>query len=129
MNNFSRMDPARIILHVRVTDLPGCPQDRHNTLGKLFCEHVLHRKFHNKIQVSNYDFMHLPPQLDKPVRRWFIFDSNVNCPLEKEEVLSLPRSVYYVSRPKDEWRVTVSLLSLTGSNILLWDIYSQGSIR
>lgn len=70
------MDSARVIVHVRVMDLPGCPQDRHNTLGKLFCEHVLHRQFNNKIQVPNYDFIHLPPQFnkDKPVRAGRVSD-------------------------------------------------------
>lgn len=104
MDDF-RNGSARVILHVCVTDLPGCPQDRQNYLGGLFCQLVLKRRFNNKIQVSNYDYMHMPPNFDtdKPVRRWFICDLNVNCILSKEEVLSLPHAVYYVSRQSDKW--------------------------
>jgi len=102
----NRNDSARVILYIRVTDLPGSPQNRHNTLGNLFCQQILNRNFNNQVQVSNYDYMHLPPNFDtdKPVRRWFVFDLNVNCRLSKEEVLSLPHDVYSVSQQDDEWR-------------------------
>lgn len=104
MDNF-RNGSARVVLYVCVTDLPGCPQDRHNFLGRLFCDQILKRGFNNTIQRLSYDYMHMPPNFDtdKPVRKWFICDLNVNCPLSKKEVLSLPHAVYYVSRQTDKW--------------------------
>ena len=95
----------RVILHVCVTDLPGLPQNRHNFLGTLFCEQVLNRRFNNQLQVSKYDYMHLPPNFDtdQPVRRWFVCDLNVKGRLSKDDVLSLPHRVYNVSRQDDKW--------------------------
>lgn len=89
-----------------VTDLPGSP---HNFLGNLFCQQVLKRNFNNKLQISNYDYIHLPPNFDtdKPVLRWFICDLNVNCRLDTNGLLSLPHKVYYVSRQNDEWHVSL----------------------
>lgn len=104
----NRNESQRVILHVCVTDLPGSPQNRHNFLGELFCRQVLRRSFNNKLQISSYDYMHLPPNFDtdNPVVRWFICDLNVNCRLDRNGLLSLPHKVYYVSRQKDEWYVS-----------------------
>jgi len=106
--NTNRNESRRVILHICVTDLPGSPQNRHNFLGELFCQQVLKRNFNNKLQTSNYDYMHLPPNFDtdKPVLRWFVCDLNVNCRLDRNELLSLPHRVYFVSRQKDEWYVS-----------------------
>jgi hypothetical protein len=94
----------RVILHVCVTDLPGSPQNRHNFLGDLFYKQVLKRDFNNKLQISNYHHMHLPPNFDtdKPVRRWFILDLNVNCRLDRTKILSIPHKVYFVSRQNNK---------------------------
>ncbi|KIV98884.1 uncharacterized protein PV09_09374 [Verruconis gallopava] len=97
-------DSHRVILQVCVTDLPGSPQNRHNVLGNAYCKQILKRNFNNQIRATGYDFMHLPPNFDmeKPVRRWFICDLNVNRRLDKEQVLKLPHSVYSVSRHNNE---------------------------
>jgi hypothetical protein len=94
----------RAILYICVTDLPGSPQNRHNVLGNAFCQKILNRDFNNKLQIPNYDYMHLPPEFDtdRPVRRWFVFDLNVNGRLEKDEVLGLPHQVYFVSCQNNE---------------------------
>ncbi|KIW05860.1 uncharacterized protein PV09_03063 [Verruconis gallopava] len=98
-------DSHRVVLQVCVTDLPGSPQNRHNVLGNAFCKQILKRDFNSQIQAPSYDFMHIPPNFDteKPVRRWFICDLNVNRRLNKEQVLELPHSVYSVSRRNNEW--------------------------
>ncbi|OCK73608.1 hypothetical protein K432DRAFT_430502 [Lepidopterella palustris CBS 459.81] len=101
----SQQQPQRVILHICVTDLPGSPQNRHNVLGNAFCQQILKRAFNNKLQTSKYDYMHLPPNFDtdKSVRRWFVLDLDVNCRLEKDEVLALHHQVYFVSRQNNEW--------------------------
>jgi hypothetical protein len=40
---------TRIIIRVYVTDIPGDPLKRRWTLGRLFCDNVLHRQFQPSI--------------------------------------------------------------------------------
>ena len=95
----------RVILYVCVTDLPGCPQNRHNFLGDLFCRQVLERDFDTSLQILSRDHIHIPADFDteKPVRRWFVIDLNVNSRLSRDEVKELPHQVYMVSRQDDRW--------------------------
>jgi len=86
---------ARIIIRVQVDDVPGSPQDRQNTVARLFCEHMLNRPF-KSMTPEGYDFSHMTPDFDtdQSVRRWFIVDLNVAGPLARDEVRKLPHGVY-----------------------------------
>lgn len=99
---------TRVIIRACAADLPGHPRDRENTVASLFCELVLKREFNRKLRVSTYDFAHTTPGLDttKPtVRRWFICDLNVTSELTRDELLSLPHSVYSLSLQNGNWYV------------------------
>ena len=116
MDDFST-NPARVILQICVTDLPGCPQNRHNTLADIFCRQVLNRRCCYELQLPAYDYMHIPPHFDtdKPVRRWFVLDLNVQSRLSRDEVLSLPHAVYSVSWQENRWYINrLSHLSIMG---------------
>lgn len=95
----------RVIIHVLVTDIPGCPQNRHNFIGDLFCNQVLERDFDTRLRTSGRDHIHLSPNFDtvKPVRKWFIIDLDVNGRLSRDEVKELPHQVYTLSRQGDGW--------------------------
>ena len=92
--------PARITIYARVTDIDGCPQRRHVTIGEDFCENILNRAFRPQLHPAGYDHVHIPADFDsqKPIRRWFILDLNVVEPLYKDAVLQLPHQVYLASR-------------------------------
>lgn len=61
--------------------------------------------FDTGLQTSGRDHIHLPPNFDtdKPVRKWFIIDLNVNSCLSRDEVKELPHQAYAVSRQDNRW--------------------------
>ncbi|KAI9785816.1 MAG: hypothetical protein M1816_008208 [Peltula sp. TS41687] len=97
--------PTRIIIRACVTDVPGDPQARFQTLGNLFCEQFLRRPFNPQLQVDSYDHMYIPPGFDsdQSLRRWFIYDFNVTGMLSSEELLVIPHMVFQASRQDDKW--------------------------
>jgi hypothetical protein len=96
---------TRVIICACVTDIPGNPLARPNTLGNLFCNYVLHRDLNAQLQVSGFDSMHIPLGFNSehPVEKWFIYDLNVVSTLEKHELLEIPHQVFLASRQKDDW--------------------------
>lgn len=97
--DISPTSPARICIYVRVTDIPGDPLARSETLGKLFCDEVLRRPFRPALSPSSYDHGHLLPGFDsdEPVSEWFIYDLNVTCELAKDELVNVPHHVFFAS--------------------------------
>ena len=91
--------PRRVIVHVCVTNVPGDPQRRHNTLGEILCKQVLGREFHAKLQPPCYDHVHIPADIDsdQPLKRWFIFDITVKQQFDTKAVTQLPHSVFLAS--------------------------------
>jgi hypothetical protein len=98
-------DEMRIVIRVRVTDLPGDPYRRDVTLGELFSEKVLGRPMKQTITPDGYDGVVIPPEFnsDKPVNRWFIYDLNVKGEKTKEELLATPHNVYLACKQNDDW--------------------------
>lgn len=96
--------PRRVMVYACVTDIPGNPQRRHNTLGEALCNQVLGREFHAELQPSSYDHVHIPADFDsdQPLKRWFIFDLNVKQQLTTEAVGQLPHFVYLASFQNSE---------------------------
>ncbi|KAI9759977.1 MAG: hypothetical protein M1840_002754 [Geoglossum simile] len=96
---------VRVIIRVCVSDIPGDPLARHQTLGDQFCQQTLLRPFSTKLQASGYDHVHIPGgfDLDKRVNRWFIYDLNVTTELEKEGLDTIPHMVFCASRQNDHW--------------------------
>ncbi|RMZ66337.1 hypothetical protein GMOD_00005472 [Pyrenophora seminiperda CCB06] len=101
----SSADACRVLLRVRVTDIPGSNQMRFHTLGNDFCQHHLGRPIRDQPSLSGYDHPHIPGDFDsdKPLKRWFLYDFNVEGPLTKEETLALPHEVYVASRQGGKW--------------------------
>ncbi|KAJ0419686.1 hypothetical protein BJY00DRAFT_285740 [Aspergillus carlsbadensis] len=99
-------EPLRAVVYANVTDIPGNPQRRHNTLSEAFCEHVLNREFCMTYEPSCYDHVHIPPDFDShnPLKRWFIIDLNVKEPLSRESVVQIPHLVYLASYQQDKWQ-------------------------
>ncbi|KAL3471209.1 hypothetical protein BJX99DRAFT_263488 [Aspergillus californicus] len=95
----------RIIIYVCVADIPGNPQRRHITLGDAVCADLLSRKFYAALQPTVYDHVHIPADLDSPLplKRWFVFDLNVQETLSYTDVTRLPHRVYLASRQGDDW--------------------------
>ncbi|KAL4886823.1 hypothetical protein BJY04DRAFT_42311 [Aspergillus karnatakaensis] len=100
--------PIRAVVRATVTDIPGHPQQRFDTLAKAFCSQVLNRGFYPTLQVSSYDHAHIPADFDSdtPVTRWFIIDLNVRQELTRDEVMGIPHSVYLAGYENHEWRFT-----------------------
>ena len=97
---------SRIIIRARVTDIPGDPYRRPITLGDLFCTQVLRRSFNTTITASSFDFVNIPQGFDSddPVKRWFIYDLNVACRPEPQDLLErVPHQVYQASFIDDKW--------------------------
>jgi hypothetical protein len=107
---FSNMDAAaclqtRIIIKACVTDIPGEVLKRPITLGKLFCIKILNRELNTHIQRSGFDAVHVLGGYDSqtPLRRWFIYDLNVVEEIGKDELLTVPHSIYQAHLVKDDW--------------------------
>ncbi|RMZ67686.1 hypothetical protein GMOD_00001646 [Pyrenophora seminiperda CCB06] len=104
----------RVIIRVRVTDIPGEPLRRHTTLGEMFCDKILHRPLIAQPNPTCYDGMHIPDEFysELPVKRWFIYDINVQGHLDREQLLDIPHKVFLASKgggeeltfiPRDIW--------------------------
>jgi len=101
----------RVIICVYVTDIPGEPLRRHTTLGELFCDQVLHRQLNSQLNPSCYDGMHIPEGIDSDnrVKRWLIYDINVQGPLNQEELLNIPHKVFLACKNgKELYRTCIS---------------------
>jgi hypothetical protein len=98
-------DARRVLLRVCVTDIPGSNQKRFHTLGNDFSQHQFGRDIQDKPSFAGYDHPHIPGDFDsdKPLKRWFIYDFNVEGPLTKEQTLALPHEVYIASRQGEHW--------------------------
>jgi hypothetical protein len=97
---------SRIIIRVRVTDIPGDLCRRPFTLGEILCTEILGRSFNTKPSASKFDSVHIPPGFDsdQPVKRWFIYDLNIACRLEEKELLArIPHYVYQASLVDNKW--------------------------
>lgn len=95
----------RVLLRASVTDIPGLSQKRFYTLGNDFSQDKLKRPIRDEPSLSVYDHPHIPGDFDsdKPLKRWFIYDFNVEGPLTKEQTLALPHEVYLASRQGEKW--------------------------
>ncbi len=98
-------NPLRVIIRVRVTDIPADPSERVYRLGCDFSRQILARPLNPKVQAGGYDAMHFLPCFDSgnAVGAWFLYDFNVTGPLDKEEVLTIPHEVYLATRQEDSW--------------------------
>lgn len=96
---------TRVIIKVCVTDIPGKPLRRHTTLGEIFCREMLDRDFNPQPNQSGYDGVTIPNGFDsdQPVKRWFIYDFNVQTTLNREEVIKLPHRVFFAERRDTKW--------------------------
>jgi hypothetical protein len=96
---------TRIVIKACVTDIPGDVRRRPITLGELFCTKILNRKLDTRIQRTGFDAVHIPGGFDseKPLRRWFIYDLNVVEELGKDQLLTIPLSVYQAHLVNNEW--------------------------
>jgi hypothetical protein len=113
-----RSEPAnarRVLLRVRVTDIPGPNQKRFYTLGNDFSQHQFERMIQDKPSLSGYDHPHIPGDFDsdEPLKRWFIYDFNVEGPLTKEQTLALPHEVYVASRQGEHWYLLQAIYTIT----------------
>jgi adenylate cyclase len=101
----NRANARRVLLRVRVTDIPGPNQKRFHKLGNDFSQHQFERNIQDKPSLLGYDHPHIPGDFDsdQPSKRWFIYDFNVKGPLTKEQTLALPHEVYVASRQDEQW--------------------------
>ncbi|KAH7317361.1 hypothetical protein BKA65DRAFT_557563 [Rhexocercosporidium sp. MPI-PUGE-AT-0058] len=101
-------NPQRVIIRVRVMDIPADVQKRVSRLGRDFCQQILQRPFNNNLQDECHDAMHFLPNFDSEndVKAWFVYDFNVTRPLSKEEVLTIQHNVYHATRREDTWIFT-----------------------
>jgi hypothetical protein len=101
----SPAEGRRVLLLVCVTDIPGSKQKRFNTLGNDFSQHRFKRNIQDTPSVSGYDHPHIPGDFDsdKLLKRWFIYDFNVEGPLTKEQTSAMPHEVYLASRQGENW--------------------------
>ncbi|KAL5335589.1 hypothetical protein BJX70DRAFT_390531 [Aspergillus crustosus] len=99
------LNPIRAVIWANVTDIPGDPQTRSDTLAEAFCAQVLKREFSPTLQPSSYDYVHIPADIDsdKPLKRWFIIDFDVKEQLPTQSVILLPHLVYLARYQHPEW--------------------------
>ncbi len=97
---------VRVVIRVRVTDIPGEPLRRYKTLGDIFCNQNLHRPLNAQPHPSGYDGLVILDGFDseKPVNKWFIYDLNVKSALSRQELLTaVPHQVFLASRESGTW--------------------------
>jgi hypothetical protein len=106
MDNMLNPDEEmRVIIRVRVTDIPGDMCRRHTTLGEMFSEKVLFRPIKQNITPDGYDGIVLLPGFDSPnpVKAWFVYDLNVKGKKTQEELLMTTHKVFLASKQGEDW--------------------------
>ena len=96
----------RVAVRVRVTDLPGEPLSHPWTLGNIICNEFLHHPLNSWPDPLSYDDMIILEEfnLDKPIERWFIYNLNIKCALNWEELLIIIfYKVFLVSQETSTW--------------------------
>ncbi|KAL4917037.1 hypothetical protein BDW62DRAFT_202200 [Aspergillus aurantiobrunneus] len=93
----------RAIVWTRVTDIPGCPQDRHAALGESFCRRVLGRELMSTVPYFRhdrapdcYDHVHIPWYFDseEPRNAFFVIDLAVRGRIAREDNGRIPYTIY-----------------------------------
>lgn len=97
--------PLRVVIRVRVQDIPSDRYRRVRCLGNIFCEQVLGREMNHALEAECHDADHYLPSCDSAndVKAWFIYDFNVTGPLDKAELMKIPHRVYLATRQEDSW--------------------------
>lgn len=97
--------PLRVIIRVRVMDIPSERNARVRCLGNNFCEQILGRHMNHDLKAERHDAEHCLPNFDSEndVRAWFLYDFNVTGPVDKAEVTKIPHKVYLATRQDDSW--------------------------
>jgi hypothetical protein len=72
-------NPLRVIIRVRVMDIPSGRFARARCLEDSFCEQILRRKMNHDKQAKCHDADHCLPNFDSEndVKAWFLYDFNV----------------------------------------------------
>lgn len=98
-------EEIRIIIHARVTDIPGELGRRYLTLIELFAKKLMDRPFQRQITPDGYDGSTIPPDFDsdQPIKRWFIYDLNVKGPKTREELVATTHKVYLACKRDEDW--------------------------
>lgn len=99
--------PLRVVIRVRVMDIPSGRLSRVRCLGSNFCQQILGREMNNDLGAECHDAEHVLPNFDSEhdIRAWFLYDFNVSGLLDKTEVLEIPHKVYHATRLEDAWYV------------------------
>lgn len=97
--------PVRVAIYVCPSDIPGNPQDRQNTVAKMFCDKIFGRAFKPSLDPERYDFSHALPGFDSDTKckRWFLVDLNVTSRLNGNELITITHKVYLLSKQADTW--------------------------
>lgn len=99
--------PHRVAIRVFINDLPCEPLRRALFVSNLFAEKVLHRKLNQEAQPPVFDHVRIPDgfveKSDNPIRRWLILDLNVSRPIYKEEMETVPVTVFQMREDDGEW--------------------------
>ncbi|KAH8585954.1 hypothetical protein B0O99DRAFT_93701 [Bisporella sp. PMI_857] len=101
-------NPLRVIIRVRVMDIPSGRNARVRCLGNIFCQQILSRQMNHDLKAECHDAEHCLPNFDSKydVKAWFLYDFNVTGPLDKAEVMKIPHKVYLATRQEDSWIFT-----------------------
>ncbi|KAH9208897.1 hypothetical protein DL95DRAFT_372767 [Leptodontidium sp. 2 PMI_412] len=101
-------NPLRVIIRVRVMDIPSEPEARVRYLGNSFCQQILGRQMNHDSKAECHDAEHCLPNFDSKhdVKAWFLYDFNVTRSFDKEEVTRIPHKVYLATRQSDSWIFT-----------------------
>jgi hypothetical protein len=97
--------PLRVIIRVRVMDIPTEQNARVRCLGNSFCQQVLGRQMNLDFKAECYDAEHYLPNFDssQDVKAWFLYNFNVTNTLDKAEVMKISHKVYLATRSEESW--------------------------
>ncbi|TVY88610.1 hypothetical protein LAWI1_G008530 [Lachnellula willkommii] len=101
--------PLRVIIRVRVMDIPSERNARVRCLGNSFCQQVLGREMNLDFKARCYDAEHCLPNFDSKydIKAWFLYDFNVTGTLDKAEVMKIRHKVYLATRQEESWIFTL----------------------
>ena len=103
---YMKPTPYRIV-RIEIKDkqivFPGRIGRRHATLGAALSMQVLGRDWHERLDVTSFDSVHVPPDLEAtmPLKRWVVYDFNVRRELDQAQLLQLKHRCFLASYQND----------------------------
>lgn len=94
---------TRVCIRMSLQNIPGEILRRPLTLGNIYCESQLKRKFKTAGDGHSFDDLHIPPgvESEEDVKRWFIYDFGVQGKVDSSDYDKIVHEAYRACRLED----------------------------